>query len=415
MVITKFKILIILLSVTLTGYTQSLNELYKKSIEAYKNKNFEDFEKLNLEALKLHPSQPTILFNLAASYALNHKNEQAFELLSTLLSWNAELKLEGESFKSLLVEKRFANDLKKKASFFSTQKESSSSFFEISNKYHIEDIEVIGDIAYLTDVRNGFVIKYHLKTKKSEELLSVAGSAFAIIKGVDKNSIWVSSSMFPNYSKYDKEQNNKSFVYKVNTQNGSILTKIEIPEEAVIGSMVLAKNNKIYATNSISPKIFVIDTNKEIIENSFEIKEAFNLQGITLDHTHQHILIADYIKGILKLNLTDFSDRMWYESKSYLLKGIDGLNYIDDNTLIAIQNNSNPKKVIQLTTDANKVTKVEILDNALPFKGEPTNGKFYKEKGYLYISNSQWPFYDKTNTPLVEQWEPQKIRIFNPF
>lgn len=221
--------------------------------------------------------------------------------------------------------------------------------------------------------------------------------------------------MFPNYSKYDKEQNNKSFIYKIDAKNGSVITKIEIPEEAVIGSMVLAKNNKIYATNSVSPKIFIIDTNKGILENSLEIKEAFNLQGITLDDTHEYVFIADYIKGIMKLSLTDFSNRKWYESKEYLLKGIDGLNYIDDNTLIAIQNNSNPKKVIKLSIDSNKITKVEILDNALPHKGEPTNGKFYKKMGYLYISNSQWPFYDKKNTPLIEQWEPQRIRIFKTF
>lgn len=409
----KFKILVIIIFSTVTGYAQSLNELYKKSVEAYKNKNFEAFEKLNIEALELHPSQPTILFNLAASYALNSKKKQAFEVLNTLLSWNAELKLEDEDFKNLLNEKKLINDLRKKASFFSTQKESSSIFFEVSGKYHIEDVVVIEDIAYLTDVRNGLVIAYNLKTKKSEELLSVAGSAFAIIKGVDKNSIWVSSSMFPNYSKYDKEQNNKSFVYKVNTENGSVIAKIEIPEEAVIGSMVLAKNNKIYATNSVSPKIFVIDANKGMLENSFEIKEAFNLQGITLDSRHQHIFVADYIKGIMKLSLADFSNRMWYESNAYLLKGIDGLNYIDDNTLIVIQNNSNPKKVVKLTIDSNKVTKVEILDNALPSKGEPTNGKFYKEMGYLYISNSQWPFYDKVSAPLIDKWEPQKIRIFN--
>ncbi|WP_438422920.1 hypothetical protein [Aquimarina macrocephali] len=409
----KLKILAIIFFSTVTGYTQSLNELYKKSVEAYKNKNYEAFEKLNLEALELHPSQPTILFNLAASYALNSKNKQSFELLSTLLSWNAKLKFEDEDFKNLLEEEKFTNDLKKKASFFSTQKESSSVFFEVPGKYHIEDIVVIEDIAYLTDVRNGLVITYNLKTKKSKEFLSLAGSAFAIIKGVDKNSIWVSSSMFPNYSKYDKEQNNKSFVYKINTKNGNVIAKIEIPEEAVIGSMVLAKNNKIYATNSVSPKIFVIDTYKAILENSFEIEEAFNLQGITLDNTHEYVFIADYIKGIMKLSLADFSNRKWYESKEYLLKGIDGLSYINDKTLIAIQNNSNPKKVVKLSIDSNKVTKVEILDNALPYKGEPTNGKFYKEMGYLYISNSQWPFYDKKNTPLIEQWEPQRIRIFN--
>lgn len=409
----KLKIVAIIFFSTVTGYTQSLNELYKKSVEAYKNKNYEAFEKLNLEAIELHPSQPTILFNLAASYALNSKNKQSFELLSTLLSWNAKLKFEDEDFKNLLEEEKFTNDLKKKASFFSTQKESSSVFFEVPGKYHIEDVVMIDDIAYLTDVRNGFVIKYNLKTKKSEEFLSLAGSAFAIIKGVDKNSIWVSSSMFPNYSKYDKEQNNKSFVYKINTKNGNVIAKIEIPEEAVIGSMVLAKNNKIYATNSVSPKIFVIDIDKAILENSFEIEEAFNLQGITLDNTHEYVFIADYIKGIMKLSLADFSNRKWYESKEYLLKGIDGLSYINDKTLIAIQNNSNPKKVIKLSIDSNKVTKVEILDNALPYKGEPTNGKFYKEMGYLYISNSQWPFYDKKNTPLIEKWEPQRIRIFN--
>jgi hypothetical protein len=409
----KLKILIIFLLITLVGYAQSLNELYMKSIEAYKNKNFAEFEKLNTEALTLHPSQPTILFNLAASYALNHKTEQAYKTLGNLLSWNAELKFEDEDFRNLLNHKEFEEGLKKKASFFSTQKELSSVLFEIPDKYHVEDIVVIEDNAYLTDIRNGFIIKYNLKTKKSEELLSLAGSAFAIIKSEDKNFIWVSSSMFSHYSNYDKKQNNKSFVYKINTKDGNVVTKIEIPEEAVIGSMVLTKNNKIYATNSVSPKIFVIDINKGILENAIEIKEAFNLQGITLDAAEQNIFVADYIKGIMKLNLADFSNRMWYESKDYLLKGIDGLTYIDYNTLVAIQNNSNPKKVIKLTIDADKVTEIKILDNASSSMGEPTNGKLYEEKRYIYVSNSQWPFYDKKNNPITDKWELQKIRIFN--
>lgn len=90
------------------------------------------------------------------------------------------------------------------------------------------------------------------------------------------------------------------------------------------------------------------------------------------------MFIADYIKGILTFPLDDFLPKKWLHSKVYLLKGIDGLNYVSSGSLLAIQNNSTPKKLVQINYKDDQVTSVELIDNGLKVRGEPTNGFFEK-------------------------------------
>ena len=48
--------------------SQSLNALYKSSIEAYEKGDFAQFKNLNLQAYSIHPSHPTVLYNTALAY-----------------------------------------------------------------------------------------------------------------------------------------------------------------------------------------------------------------------------------------------------------------------------------------------------------------------------------------------------------
>ena len=408
----KLGFTVLALFIGISGLAQSLSELYTKSVEAYNEQNYPEFEKLNLEALKIHPSQPTLLLNLAASYALNKKKEKAVKALSYLLSWNADLNLqEEEDFEDLLADVAVSDEINGKKIWYLAKKESGSVYFDLPNKYHIEDLVMVNNMVYLTDVRNGALVSYDLDSKQIDELMTLPGAALAVVEAKIQNCIWVSVSVLGNYNNYVKEQNNKTHIYKIDVKKKKITATIDIPLAAVIGSMTLADNGKLYATSSGVPKIVVIDTNSGTIEDTIAIKDAFNLQGVTLDSSQRNLYVADYIKGILKIEIDDFSKRTWCTSDDYLLKGIDGLNCINDGTFVAIQNNSTPKKVIQLTLDNDRVSQVELLENALLLGGEPTNGKFYPNKGYLYIANSQWPFYDKENKPISDKWEKQQIRL----
>ncbi len=397
------------------SHSQTLNELYKNSIEAYKKGDYQEFNKLNKKALKLHPSHPTLLYNLAGSYSLLNKTEKAYEILNKLLSWNVKTDFEKDTdFENLLNSKQFFEKLKTNKLNYSESKINSTVFLELPSNDHIEDFVIIDDCIYYTDVHRGEILKHNLKNKSYTRISSCKGSALAIAKDKEDKNIWYSSSTIKYSKDFNESDLNQSFIYEIQLSDSKINCKIAIPNKSVIGSLVISNNNKLYATSSLTPEIYVINTKTKMLEKTIVLEDAFNLQGITLDKDINYAYVADYIKGIVKINLKDFEDRVWINSNEYLLKGIDGLNFVDDNTLIAMQNNSTPKRVIKIKHNSKNVSEIEILDNDLLTKGDPTCGKF-TEDGFFYISNSQWPFYDKESKPITDKWETQKVRLLKDF
>ncbi|MDZ7647199.1 MAG: hypothetical protein U5K54_08475 [Cytophagales bacterium] len=393
-----------------TCQSQSLDSIYNLSMAAYKEKNYKEFERLNIEALQIHPSQPSVLYNLAASYALNNKLASSFNALTELISWKADVIFENDSDFALLMDNpEYKKDLQEMKNVFSAPMEKSKVMALMESTYHLEDILYINNKLIVTDVRNGYVLKYDIGSKNTTKVATLEGSALALTTAAEENCVWVSSSLISNYRGFIKKNENKASLVKINIEKNKIIATIEIPDEAIIGSMIRI-GDRIYATNSLSSEIIVVDTKLNRVSKKINIDGARSLQGITRSDNEKYVFVADYIVGIAKINLEGVEPVAWLPSKGYLLKGIDGISYVDPNTLIAIQNNSTPHRVIKVSHDNNEVTSILMLDNALPNNGEPTNGTYLKEVGFVYVTNSQWPFYDREGNPTSDRWEPQQIR-----
>ncbi|NER14249.1 hypothetical protein GWK08_12420 [Leptobacterium flavescens] len=390
---------------------QSLRELFTQSKQAYEHKNYEEFRNLNLQALKIHPSQPAFLYNLAVAHALNKEPQAAAKALKYILSWNATLKFgEDKDLEGLKASHGLFNKIQAHAEGYRKTVKNSRLLFELPANFHVEDVVRIGEQVYFTDIHSGAVGVYNLKEGNFKEILKLDRSAIAIEKGAEDHIIWISASMMDQYSDFDTEKALQSTLLKFDTRQQKVITKINIPGKSVIGSMIMDAGGTLYATNSVKPEVLLIDAKEGAVKKTIEIEGAFNLQGIALDKNRQQLYIADYIKGIAKLDLKSGSVE-WLRSEEYLLKGIDGLYLIKEGSLIAIQNNSNPRRVVQIAFKGNQVQKVTLLDNALPLDGEPTNGYYDPSYGFIYVANSQWPFYSKENKPLKEKWEKQQIRV----
>ena len=395
------------------GQAQDLNSLYKQSMEAYKNKDFQKFKALNQEALTIHPSQPTILYNLAASYSLTGDAQSAKNTLQQLLSWNALLEFEKDAdFEAMVAANDVLTELKDASKTFQIPKTTSEAYAEIDAQYHIEDLVQVGKTLYMTDIREGRLIAYNLNTKQSEVLLKLPGALLAIVSDTFQKSVWVSMAALPQFQGTSNEKEQKAILVAFDITKKEIISEITLPDKAVVGSMVIDQQGRLYASNSGTPEIFVVDTRKKELLQTIPVPDARNLQGITLDPNNQCLFVADYIKGICKISIKDTDKTpVWMRSPQYLLKGIDGLTYLDEKTLLSIQNNTTPKRLIKINHDEMRVVDVLLLDNALPVSGEPTNGSYDPEIGFMYISNSQWPHYDKEAQPILDQWEPQQIRL----
>ncbi len=398
------------------GCSQSLKEIYDKSIEAYAQQNYTQFKELNIEALKIHPSQPTFLLNLARAHALTNEPQEAYKLLHKLISWNVGIDLNKEKdLEEIWNDKKSATRLRASITTYTAPVAQSNPYFEVSSAYHLEDLALLGNNFFLTDIRKGKVLRYNIQKNHVEEWCDLSAAAMAILVDESQKRLWVSSAMLPQYYKYKSEEDNKGKIYEIDAVTGNVITEIILSEKAVVGSMVMHKNEKIYATNSLSPEILIVNTKSKKEEARIEVKGAFNLQGITMDSNTDKIYIADYIKGIVQVDLLNLQDQVWLTSNDYLLKGIDGLNFVNANTLIAIQNNTTPKKVIQIRHSSGNVNEIKLLDNALDHKGEPTNGKYYKNLGLFYIANSAWPAYDKAFILMPNETENQVIRLIKDF
>lgn len=391
---------------THSGVTQSINELYQAASKAKENHNYGKFLSLSKQALTFHPSHPALLHNLALGYILNNELDSGLRVINRNITYNAEYLTNKEPIFDQLSSLKPYNALLNFADSLSKTFVTSKSYVRIEEqKIHAEDLTKVGSNIFLTDIREGNVVIVD-KNNESTSLIKLQSSGMAILSDTD-NNLWVTSSMIPQYINYDSSKHQEAILYKISIKNRQISQQIKLEGQHILGSACMDNSGAIYFTDSVVPKIYQLNKGQNQLTVFMEFDDAFNLQGITYDSINNHIYVADYIKGIVRINPATKTTK-WLTSSDFLLKGIDGLMKSPDG-LIAIQNGSNPKRVIELHINDNAVYKVRFLDNNISSSGEPTNGKIMGKYLY-YIANSPWPIYDKDNKPLIETWPALEVR-----
>ncbi len=144
-----------------------------------------------------------------------------------------------------------------------------------------------------------------------------------------------------------------------------------------------------YATDSISPVIYKIDAKGDEIEEFVRSDNFASLQGLTFASGGKELYVADYSKGIFRVNTENKLIVQLKPADNITLLGIDGL-YFYHGRLIAIQNGVTPNRVISLTVNGDRVDSFKVLEANHPDFMEPTLGALIGDEFY-YIANSQWP------------------------
>ena len=385
---------------------QSINDLYNASMQARHDGDYQKFKQLNLDILKIHPSQPTILYNTSVAYQKLHLPDSTHYYLEKLISWNTNISLKDADFDRSFPNKQFWEGLETLKLHYKNNQEISEITHTVEGMHHFEDILIFKNDIYLTDILEKSLFKINPKAKTRTIVKEFDQFPIALALNKKKSTIWVSLGNVLE----DREQTNDNFIYEIDLATGQKLTELVLPESTLLGSMVYFKG-KLWATNSKKPEILVVDAHTGKLLKTVQVTEAMNLQGITLDEQNQEFYFSDYIKGVCSFPLEDPNDRTWFVSDNFLLKGFDGIQYIGKSNLIAIQNNSNPKRVVKLHIGPQKKVIVDMVDNNLDYKGEPTNLCYIQNKGIYYIANSAWPFYNKDKKPIADIWENQEIRL----
>lgn len=382
---------------------QNFQHYFTQAREAYKAGDHAKFYDLIVKANELHPYHQGVLYYKGVAAALTNRQEEAVSYLRDAVLVNAQFDLSIDELKSL-------TSLKSMETLKSFQQElrvpiihSDTAFVIKDRTLHLESVaagEKTG-VFYLSSIRKRKILKVDKKGTVTDFTKSAQDGMTSILGiKVDKTRkvLWACSSPMPEMENFDTTA--VSAVFKYDLKTGKLLAKF-LPDasvrKSVFGDLILNKKGEAFISDSQSNTIFKVNETTQKLEPYFTSKEFWNIQGITFSEDEKFLFIADYIKGMLRLN-TETKELLQHAKNPMVsLKGIDGLIWYQ-NSLIAIQNGVVPLRVTRyfLNPSLDKITRFEIIDRAHPSFNEPTNGCISDNTLY-YVANSQWGAYDNNH------------------
>lgn len=379
-----------------------LQAYLNKAREAYKAGDHPRFYELMMEAHKVHPYHQGVLYQAGLAAALNNKPEEAITWLTKAIQINAGYDLAHQDLASLNGREAFEKLKALQVELQQPVVHSDTAFVVKDRTLHVETIapgESKG-VFYLGSIHRAKIVRVDEKgnsrdftTDRQDGLTSV----FGIKVDAKKKILWACASPIPQMQGFDSTHT--PAVFKYDLRSGKLITRYsaKVPKQPIFGDLVLSPQGNVFVPDSRNNIIFTVNERGKQLEPYFSSSEFWNIQGITFSDDGRHLFIADYIKGIFRLDMQNKTLMLLPADFPLSLKSIDGLTYYN-NSLVAIQNGVNPMRVTRyhLNETHDRLTSYSIIDRAHPSFNEPTTGCRINDTFY-YVANSLWSGYDKEN------------------
>lgn len=393
----------IVLCLYATAFAQTADEMNtgrlaeRQAVADFRAKNFAGFLENIQKADSMRPNHSRLIYNLSVAYVLNGQHDKALTGLERLAKMGLTFQIEKEDqFKPLFENAKF-KDIQQQMNRNKMPLNRSQRAFSLDEKELITEGIAFNpktETYYLSSIhqrkilefKNGKVSDF---SENKDGLWSVSGMKV----DVKRQLLWVCSSAFPQMKGFRKEDDGKSGVFKYDLKTGKLLKTYLLSidsEKHALGDLVLNKNGDVFASDSSSPYVYFIDSKTDKLEVLVKSDVFTSLQGLAFSGDEKSLFVADYGKGIFRIDLDSRAVTQLKPAENVTLLGIDGLYFLDGK-LIAIQNGINPQRVVRfsLSPGSNEITAFETLEANHPDFNEPTLGVVIG-KEFFYIANSQW-------------------------
>jgi hypothetical protein len=383
-------------------YSQSLTlqEHYAKARGAYQDKNFELAYYHITQASELHPYHQGILYHQALTAARMNKPEEAVALLQKVTLISTSFDLMTDDFSSLKERPDFQSVLDLHHLLNKPIINSETALIIADRQLHVEGIAAginPGEF-YVTSIHKRKVV--HVSQNGTVTDFVTPGqdglaAALSVKADRESGSLWIASSPLPEMMDYGSALTSALYQYDLRTKK---MINRYVPEfnakEFILGDLIVSTKGQVFVSDTKNNIIFNLNSSTGKLEPFFQSDTFWNIQGISFSNDERYLFIADYVKGVFRLEMNS-KELIQIEMDCVAsLKGIDGLLHYN-NSLIAIQNGVQPMRVVQLflNTARDRITSAKSIDHGHPAFNEPTNGCIVNNTLY-YIANSQWNGYD---------------------
>lgn len=382
------------------------------AIQAYSHKDYLGFLK-NMElAYKLSDKHQTYIYNLSIAFLLNNKKEEAFKLLKEGLSFGYIYPLEGDKdFDAVKSMAEFRKILKLNQDN-KKEKVISKTMAIFPGKQVIAEgltFDSFDSTFFVSSIYKNVI--YNVDRRKNI-LWSSRDSQYGSISGLllDKknNNLWCTFVQQPQSKYFTESDDGTSGILCYDLTTKKILHRIYIKKDSLgkhwFGDLTMDSNGNIYTTDSYASNIYKFslpDYKPEIIKSNIQFR---SLQGLTFTKNFQYLIFADYSNGLFRYDPLTSEIIKIKNSANNTLLGIDGIYYYKNNRIIAVQNGTNPQRIVELSFDENflKATGFRILEVNNPDFDDITLGTV-NGNDFYFIANSQWYKFDKKGKIFPEE------------
>jgi hypothetical protein len=216
----------------------------------------------------------------------------------------------------------------------------------------------------------------------------------AIKVDVLRNRVWATEVAFSGFTMVPRPEWGHSAVLCFDLATGKLLEKIEGPEQASLGDLVLTEEGDPIVSDGDGGGLYRISSRRM---TKIDGADFISPQTPTMLGRARKLLVPDYLRGIAMLDLgTGRVD--WLNEDDIdkvALNGIDGL-YFFHQSLIATQNGTSPERVIRFELDPSltHVVSSTVIEQSVSGGTDPTHGVLVGDY-FCYIANSGWAALDE--------------------
>lgn len=250
---------------------------------------------------------------------------------------------------------------------------------------------------YVSCVRHSKILAIDQHGARSEFVREGTPDVWAILAvGVDskRRILWAATAALPEGLGYRKEDEGRSALLKYSLETGALLKRYDLKKSGetkpALGDLTISPTGDVFVSDGQGGPIYRVEHSKDALEILVDKGTFRSPQTPALTPDGRRLFVPDYSRGISIVDLATKQVKLLEHPKELSLGGIDGM-YLSVRTLIAIQNGTDPERLIRMTLDESLTHVVEwkTIEANWPGLGDPTHGVVIGDEFY-FIANSGW-------------------------
>ena len=360
-----------------------LNQVARRAVES------KDYAKLRatLEELRpLLPGNPRILYNMAASDAVLGNRQKALEELQHLA--------DSGLIYALGTDSDFAS-LRNTPGYDAILRKMDHNHQPVAGATPVQTFGepdlLPEDITY--DAKNQDFLVSSVTGSKiihgNGKLLAKSPTWSVMALRIDKKRriLWAATAWLPHCQACRPEDKDKTALLSFQLDSGALLNRYDPPVKGMLGDMTISRKGDIYVSEGIYGAVLRLAGGKfERLDTAGEFPSP---QTPALSEDERTLYVPDYVRGIGAMDLKTRQVKWLQPAPGIILSGIDGL-YVYRNTFVAVQNGTNPARIIRFSLD---LQRQQVLETNTAGLGEPTHGTLVGDTFY-FLANTGWSEYD---------------------